>query len=76
MLGVLAMLAVFGAEQNVAPDKPRVEAMIDRGPIYELVVRCAQGTAIVSASKLNRTYCTPALHCDTDLARVLARACR
>ncbi len=40
------------------PDS-EVEAVVDRGPILELIVKCGDGTAILSYSKVERLYCTP-----------------
>ncbi len=59
------------------PDSPdeRIEAIIDRGPIQELIVRCQRGTAIISYSKMDRRYCDPRLACDTDKERVIERTC-
>ena len=54
----------------------QVEAIIDRGPIQELIVKCgAEGTAIISYSKLDRRFCTPRLQCDPSLRAVVARTC-
>lgn len=59
-------------------DKPgaQVEAVIDRGSISELIVRCPAGTAIISYSKLERLYCTPARGCVGDLAGAIRTSCR
>ena len=51
----------------------RVEAVIDRGPIRELIVKCGGGTAILSYSKVERLYCDPHLKCHPDLGVVVAR---
>ncbi len=54
----------------------KVEAIVDRGLIQELIVKCgADGTAIISYSKVDRKFCTPQLKCDTSLRVVLARTC-
>lgn len=58
-----------------APDA-RIEAITDRGPIRELIVRCPAGTAIVTYSPVERLYCTPRLRCDADIEAVIARSCR
>jgi hypothetical protein len=52
-----------------------VEAAIDRGPIYELVVRCNPGTAIISYSKVDKLFCTPKHGCLQELAPAVSRAC-
>lgn len=53
----------------------RVEAIIDRGPILELIVRCPVGTAIMTYSKVERLYCTPQLACDPRLDVAHADSC-
>ena len=53
-----------------------VEAIVDKGPIAELIVRCQIGTAIVSYSKMERSYCTLRLKCHASLESVLAETCR
>lgn len=54
----------------------RVEAMIDKGPILELVLACPRGTAIVSYSKVERVFCGPRRGCDRSLATVARNSCR
>lgn len=53
----------------------RIEAMTDRGPILELIVRCAEGAAVISYSKLEKLYCTPKWTCDQSFEAVLRRTC-
>lgn len=55
---------------------PRIEAITERGPILELIVRCPVGTAIISYSRVERLFCTPRLECDRDQDAVIARSCR
>lgn len=55
---------------------PRVEAVTDRGPMLELIVRCPSGTAIMSYSKLERVYCGPKAGCVTERTAAMRRACR
>lgn len=54
----------------------RVEAIVDRGPISELIVRCPRGTAIISYSKYERLFCAPRGGCGASLASTVRRACR
>ena len=54
---------------------PRIEAAVDRGPIIELIVRCPAGTAIVTYSKLERTFCGPRGGCAGDRGAVIRRSC-
>ena len=53
----------------------RVEAMMDRGPIVELIIRCGQGTAIISYSKIDRRYCSPKWSCSPDMGAVIRQTC-
>ena len=56
--------------------RSRVEAVIDRGPILELIVKCGPGTAIFSYSKVERLFCTPTKGCAADLKSAINRTCR
>lgn len=89
MLNALALALVlasytaypgFGDRIGVLPPSlekhPTVEATTDRGPIVEIIVRCYSSSAIISYSKIERTYCSPTHHCTRDLAMVLSRTCR
>ena len=53
----------------------RVEAVTDRGPILELIVRCRNGTAIISYSKIERLYCDPRLSCSPSKDSIIRSAC-
>ena len=53
----------------------RIEAMVDRGPIVELIIRCHKGTAIVSFSKVDKRYCDPHLRCARRLKTIVRRSC-
>jgi hypothetical protein len=69
----------FGDKGLATPRKaeayPHVEATLDKGPIVELIVRCGNGTAIVSYSKVEHIYCGPKQGCHRQLSRVVASAC-
>ena len=54
----------------------RIEAILDRGPINELIVKCPGGSGILSYSKVERLFCTPVSGCTPDLKKALARTCR
>jgi len=56
-------------------DAAQVEAITDRGPILELIVRCETGSAIISYSKLEGLYCDPRLACEEDRDSVIRRTC-
>lgn len=74
-LGVLAAASFTEYPAFVRPGV-RVEAVVDRGPIRELIVRCRNGTGILSYSKIERTYCTPDWRCAPGLDRAISRLCR
>ena len=69
----------FGDRGITTPRKaergPRVEATTDKRPIVELIVRCPQGTAIISYSKLERLYCGPKSKCHRQIGHVVDNAC-
>ena len=56
--------------------KPRIEAITDKGPILEMIVRCPVGSAIISYSKVERLFCGPRLTCGPDRATIVRHACR
>lgn len=64
----------FG-DRGHPPVDARLEAAIDKGPIYELVIRCRNGSAILSYSKVERLFCTPYNGCTPSSQRAFARAC-
>ena len=69
----------FGDKGLVAPRAveaaPRVEATTDRGPILEIIVRCPQGTAILTYSKVERMFCSPKHVCGTSMPAIVAKSC-
>ena len=78
----LALLATVSNSASGLTDYPvfrrpnaRIEAVIDRGPIQELIVKCGSGTAILSYSKVEKLFCDPKLACHRNLGVVVARTC-
>lgn len=64
--------------QYAPPARPatsRIEAIVDRGPILELIVRCPTGTAIVSYSKIERLYCGPRGGCNNSREQTIRSTC-
>ncbi len=54
-----------------------VEAIVDRGLILEVVIRCdATATGILSFSKPERLYCSSKNRCYRELAPAMADTCR
>ena len=83
MLQVAYVLAVatgfslypaFG-DRGYPPIDPRIEAAIDKGLIYEIIIGCGNGTAIVSYSKVERLFCTLHDGCMPSSKQALAYAC-
>jgi hypothetical protein len=52
-----------------------MEAHIDRGPIVELIIKCGQGSASISFSKVERLFCSPKFSCDASFDAVVAKTC-
>lgn len=53
-----------------------VVAIVDRGLVSEVIVRCAKGeSAIVSFSKTEKVFCAPNGGCSDALRPIAARAC-
>jgi hypothetical protein len=50
---------VFTEYPGFVDPASEVEAVVDRGPILEMIVKCGGGTAILSYSKIEHLYCTP-----------------
>lgn len=76
--GSASLFAAVAFNTYPAFDNPgsRVEAVIDRGPILELVVRCSGGTGILSFSKVDKKYCTPDHRCTAGLQTAIGRLCK
>lgn len=55
------------------PDE-RIEAIVQRGPIYEMIVRCQSGTAIISFSPVEKLYCSRR-ECGPSQEEAIARVC-
>jgi hypothetical protein len=75
-IGGVVLAATFTLYPGKKAPDARVEAITDRGPIKELIVRCPVGTAIITYSPVERLYCTPQLRCTGDMNEVIARTCR
>lgn len=52
-----------------------IEAIVDRGPIVEMIVRCRAGSAIISYSKVDKVYCSPKMVCGATLEKTISTAC-
>ncbi|HRD76003.1 MAG TPA: hypothetical protein PK264_08690 [Hyphomicrobiaceae bacterium] len=56
--------------------KAKIEAVLDRGPIQELIVKCPRGTAIIAYSKIERLFCPAKGGCTKSVDEAIGRACR
>jgi hypothetical protein len=54
----------------------RIDAIIDKGPIAELIVRCPVGTGIIVVSKYDGLFCAPDFTCFKTLKPAFAKTCR
>lgn len=76
MHGLLAAAAsAFTLYSSPAGPTPRIEALTQRGPIYEMIVNCGNGTAIINYSPVERLYCAPVSGCTSDRNAVLQMSC-
>ena len=58
------------------PAASRIEVIIDKGLISELIVNCGSGqTGILRASKVERLVCLPDHRCVGDVPTAVARLC-
>ena len=74
-LAAVLLAGTFTIYPGPALQDDRVEAVTDRGPILEMIIRCERGTAIISYSKLEGLYCDPRLACSPNRASVIRRSC-
>jgi hypothetical protein len=66
----------FNARPMVNADKARVEAITDLGPVQELIVKCATGTAIISYSKIDKMFCGAGNQCNVSLPIMVRKMCK
>lgn len=72
------VLAVAGGFTTYVPPSrvpPRVEAVIQRGILSELVIKCASGTAVISYSEGDGKYCINLQDCSRDGETMIFKAC-
>lgn len=79
----LAALAVAAAATTTTIDYPAfarrpgpIEAVIEKGAIVEMIVRCPAGTGILSYSKADRRYCSSRNACFATFTPALRDTCR
>jgi hypothetical protein len=76
LLAAAAVAASFNAYPAFDDPTARIEAIIDKGPVAEMIVRCDKGTAIIAASWLEKTYCAPDFTCYASLEKAISRSCK
>jgi hypothetical protein len=77
MIGLIVSLTVGGFSLYPRPlsPEPRIEAIIQRGAIFELIVKCETGSAIISFAPADGMYCSPSFKCSRDRAETIAASC-
>jgi hypothetical protein len=74
-----AVLILLAADITLYPGRnypdPRIEMIADRGPILELTVKCRQGVAVISYSKIERLYCSPRFDCSRNMTATIRKSC-
>ena len=71
----LAAAAIFSDYPAFLKKGGTVEAYTDRGPIVEMIVRCPDGSGIISYSKIDKQYCSSKMHCYGRLNMAVADTC-
>ena len=72
---VMQQLAARGWRHAYVDGGRTIQGFLNAGAIQELIIKCGDGTAIISFSKVERRFCTPRLQCDPSLRVVVARTC-
>ncbi|MEL7048084.1 MAG: hypothetical protein AAFO75_03830 [Pseudomonadota bacterium] len=74
--------ADLNAVSPSSPPKPQsavelfgVETILDRGRVFDVVVRCNEGTATVVFRKSDARFCTRNSACSRDLSKAARLAC-
>ena len=75
LLAVIATTSNFTIYAGPNSPDPRIEAVTRRGPIYELIVKCRRGTAIISYAPADDRYCSPRFVCSASRTVAIAEAC-
>lgn len=76
LMTLLAVAAVsFSDYPGALSRKSPVEAVIDRGLVVEIVVRCGAGAGILTYSKADRRFCDSSLRCHSGLKAAREATC-
>jgi hypothetical protein len=77
MIVLFASLTVggFTLYPPLSSPEPRIEAIMERGIISELIVKCVDGTAIISYSPADGMYCLSPTNCSTDRKDIVDQSC-
>jgi hypothetical protein len=76
LLLAATVAAGFSNYPSFVEPNQRIEALIDKGPIIEAIVRCETGTGIIAISKYEGFFCTADFTCFKTLKPAIARTCR
>ena len=71
----LAFAAIFSDYPAFLKSAGVVEAYTDLGPIVEMIVRCPEGTGILSYSKIDKLFCSSKHACFPKLTPAVADTC-
>lgn len=75
ILAATATTTIFSDYPGFVDPTAAVEAYFDRGPILELIIKCPEGTGIVSYSKIERLFCSSKRDCFASLKSASKRTC-
>lgn len=75
VVAITAATSTFTLYPGPAAPDQRIEAITQRGPIYEMIVRCDEDAAILTYSPVERLYCSPQHVCGSDRTEAIARSC-
>jgi hypothetical protein len=75
-LASTAAATLFNYFPGLSNEASRISAIIDRGLVAELVVKCDEGEGIVAASLAEQTFCAPNFTCYEDLGEAISATCR
>lgn len=75
MVAAVAAASVFSDYPGVRNANTAIEAIIDKGLVVEMIVRCDHNTGIVTYSRADRRYCDSRLRCHASLRAARRATC-
>ncbi len=82
VLVALTLAPLEGPGRDLSPsslrdrDRPRVERVINRGHMIELIVSCRGATGVIVFSRIEKLFCTPHLLCHRSFALAARALCQ